>query len=395
MRSSSDTLNFYMNDNHQRNYLVILSRSDAIAPFPRLESAARCLNKCGLSCLAVGWDRESRHLPLEEKDGFSIIRRRFPGQYGGGFLRNIWGLLCFNLWLLYLYLKLRPRVIHAYDFDTVIPALISRIFIKNILVYDIADWYAASRRVGPLKQLVEISERWVCRKADVVILAHEKRIQQLGFIPRKWLAIYNTPTDYYDSFNNIKQVSNDYFVYVGVLQKDRGLEQIIKSTSRLGLKLIIAGFGSLESYCKKLSFIMKNVEFLGKIPYEKTLELERNAIGIIALYDPRLSNNQLAAPNKLYEAMMLGRPLITSRGTLVGEFVEQKGIGIAVNYQSIEELTQALDHLRSNLKVREEMGLRARRLYEKEYSFKKQCKKLVDVYRELCPVLLTSLSEGE
>lgn len=376
-------------------YDVILTASNAIAPFPRLERVAKCLARFGCHCLAVGWDRTAEHPPQEEKEGFDVIRARFQGQYGGG-IRNIRGLLCWNVYLLSLHLKLRPPVIHAYDFDTIIPALIAKSFIKCKVVYDIADWYAASRKVGALGPFFEKLERWACRKADFVILAHEERLKQLGFEPTRWSVLYNTPEDVYQQLKSKGRgpVDGDYFAYIGVLYPDRGLEQMIEAASALGVKLVLAGFGPLEDYCRKMASERANVEFLGKIPYEHTLLLEHNAIAIIALYDPRLTNNRLAAPNKLYEAMMLGKALVTTKDTLAGQLVEREEIGITVTYEDVQELIMALDRLRRNSKEREEMGRRARVLYEERFSFDKQCKKLGQVYQELCPNLLAKLRKG-
>lgn len=385
-------------EHRYRFYDVILTSSNAIAPFPRLENAANCLSGMGLCCLAIGWDREARYPRIEVKGSgnINIIRAHFRGRFGGG-IRNIPGFLQWNLWLLYKHVKLRPEIIHAYDFDTALPALIAKILTGCKVVYDIADWYANSRRVSFFSPLIERIERWVCRRVDLVILAHEKRLDQVGFLPRKWVIIYNSPHDVYKNLQLTKTevMGSDFFAYVGVLQPDRGLEQIVEAVKAIGAKLILAGFGPLETYCRKVTATTTNIKFLGQIPYERTLAIEGNATAIIALYDPKLPNNRLAAPNKLYEAMMLGRPLVTTKGTLVGQLVEKERIGITVNYGNIQELSQALRYLINNPKECEEMGHRARMLYETRYSFSKQCEKIRQAYKELCPKLFTECSESE
>jgi|YNPMSStandDraft_1061717.scaffolds.fasta_scaffold40324_1 glycosyltransferase involved in cell wall biosynthesis len=362
-------------------YEVTLTASNVIAPFPRLERVARSLAQLGFRCLAIGWDRGGSLPRFEEGNGVDIARFSFFGEYGGG-IRNLLGLFLFNCYLFITFLKIRPKVIHAYDLDTAIPAIFAKMLLGCKVVYDIADWYADSRKVGRLKWLVERLERWVCRRVDAVILAHEERLQQIGFEPRKWLVIYNTPEDRFGNFLS-EMREEDYFAYVGVLYPDRGLEQITEASLIAGVRLVLAGFGSFEEYCREMTKKFRNIEFLGKIPYERTLEIERNALAIIALYDPNFRNNRLAAPNKLYEAMMLGRPLITNRGTLVGELVEKERIGVVVTYGDTQELAQALKQLRDNPEEREAMGRRARRLYEERYSFEKQAGRLREVYREL------------
>jgi len=361
-------------------YDILLTRSESIAPFPRLERTAKSLAQLGFRCLAIGWDRGGSFPRFEKGNGVDIARFSFFGEYGGG-IRNLLGLFLFNCYLFITFLKIRPKVIHAYDLDTAMPAVFAKMFLGCKVVYDIADWYADSRKVGRLKWLVEKLEQWVCRRVDAVILAHEERLQQIGFEPRRWTVIYNTPEDFYEGPS--KNPEGDYFAYVGVLYPDRGLEQVVEASLMAGVRLVLAGFGSLEEYCGEMAKKFGNIEFLGKIPYERTLEIERNALAIIALYDPNFRNNRLAAPNKLYEAMMLGRPLITNRGTLVGELVEREQIGVVVTYGDTQELAQALKQLRDNPEEREAMGRRARRLYEERYSFEKQAGRLREVYREL------------
>jgi glycosyltransferase involved in cell wall biosynthesis len=316
-----------------------------------------------------------------------IIRKHFQGKYGAG-MKNIFGYLCWNLYLLVLHLKLKPKIIHAYDFDTIFPALIASIFIKCKVVYDIADWFTVSRSKGHyLKPVIDKAERWACKKADLIILAHEKRINELGFLPKKWFVVYNTPQDLPASqlqTGHQNMETDTYFTYIGVLQPDRGIEQIIEAVSPSRRNLVIAGFGRLSGLCLKAAEESPNIKFLGQISsYKQTLGIEANALAIIALYDPKLPGNLLSAPNKLYEAMMVGKPLITTEETLTGKFVTQEGIGIAVPYGEPQALNEALDYLEKNCQIRQEMGRRARLLYENHYSFKKQCDKIQGAYSEL------------
>ncbi|MFN3691745.1 MAG: glycosyltransferase, partial [Fervidobacterium sp.] len=287
----------------------------------------------------------------------------------------------------------RPKLIHAYDLDTVLPALLAKPFIRCKVVYDIADWYAQSRRVGRLKRLVEKIDRWVCQKVDYVIIAHEERIKQLGFQPKRLEVLYNSPPDVLKEVKSKQNKCKDYFVYVGVLQPDRGIDKIVEASKLAGTRVLIAGFGPLADYCGKVSSEYSNIEFLGQIPYEKTLELEANAIAILALYNPEIENNKYAAPNKLYEAMMLGKSIITTKDTLVGRFVEKESIGIVIDYNSVDELAMAMNKLQKDSTLSKTMGERSRMLYDKIYSSKKQCDKLCRIYGELLALRNASSQE--
>ncbi|MFN6992392.1 MAG: glycosyltransferase, partial [Fervidobacterium sp.] len=258
--------------------------------------------------------------------------------------------------------------------------------IKCKVVYDIADWYAESRKVGRLKKLIEKLERLACKRADAVIVAHEERVKQIGFVPRRFTVIYNSPcveASYESEIGGEIFNETNYFAYVGVLHKDRGIDKIVNAALKLGVKVVLAGFGPLEDYCRQMSQRYDNIDFLGVVPYEKTLSIEKNALGILALYDPELPNNKLAAPNKLFESMLLGTPIITNRQTLVGKIVEQEKIGVVIDYNSQEELVKAMELLIREAEVRISLGNRARKLYDLKYSCARQCERLQELYRDL------------
>ncbi|NHM28244.1 glycosyltransferase family 4 protein [Desulfofundulus sp. TPOSR] len=361
---------------------VVVTRSNPVLPDPRVSRLVRCLKGAGYHCSVLAWARE-RLDKTGLTPGYPCCRMYFPGRFGGGFL-NLFGLLVFNLWLLWNHLKTRPPVIHAYDLDTVLPALLARCLVKSRVVYDIADWYADSRKVGCLKPLANWLERLACRAADLVVLAHESRIEQTGFSPRRWVVFYNTPEEIDCLANHGEHTEpGDYFVYVGVLQPDRGIEQIIRAALAVGARLTIAGFGPLSKMCASESGKEDLVTFRGRVSYEEALALQRGAIAILALYDPAVPNNRFAAPNKLYEAMMLGRPIITSGGTLVGEIVEREGIGLVVPYDDVQRLGDAMRFLASHPEECERMGRKGRQLYEQRYSFARQCQAIQEAYRSL------------
>ncbi len=362
---------------------IIFTRSNPVSPDPRVEKAACCLQNAGYSCKVLGWARKnSEKKTTQPSSCLNINRMYFPGKFGGGFL-NFLGLAIFNFWLLYNHLINRPKVAHAYDLDTVVPALVARFFVKTKVVYDIADWYADSRKVSFLRSFVTKFERWVCSKADLIILPHEDRFQQVGFEPKRWIVIYNSPKDILPAQDFNIQLNQNYFAYVGVLQPDRGILQIIKAAAAAKVKLVIAGFGPLTELFNAQGENEEFVEFRGKVSYNEALAIEKNALAILALYDPKIPNNRFAAPNKLYEAMMLGKPIVTTSDNSAGKIVEAERIGITVTYDDLKTLTNALIFLKNNPSQREQMGQRARTLYEKQYSFAKQDQKLQLAYKAL------------
>ena len=68
---------------------------------------------------------------------------------------------------------------------------------------------------------------------------------------------------------------------------------------------------------------------------------------LIGMYCTTNRNHYYAAPNKFYESLMLGKPLITSKGTAVGDKVIKYDTGFAI-HDSKDELSSLLLTLHKN-----------------------------------------------
>jgi glycosyltransferase involved in cell wall biosynthesis len=75
-------------------------------------------------------------------------------------------------------------------------------------------------------------------------------------------------------------------------------------------------------------------------------------------------NHIFAAPNKYYEAMMLAKPIISTKGTIVGEKIDKHGIGY-----TIEETTDELLTLLASLDKEDiaRKGALSHKLWNEEY----------------------------
>ena len=49
---------------------------------------------------------------------------------------------------------------------------------------------------------------------------------------------------------------------------------------------------------------------------------------VLMALDPKNDNNRMSAPNKLFEAMSAGVPIITCKELLMGQFVDDEEIGL-------------------------------------------------------------------
>ena len=123
--------------------------------------------------------------------------------------------------------------------------------------------------------------------------------------------------------------------------------------------------------------------YLGTVPYEEVLRQTAACHAIAALYDPAVPNNRLAAPNKVYEAMMLAKPLIVSDGIAIADLVRSLGCGKVVPYGDRAAVQRALEELMLSPAGCDAMGARGRAAFERAFNWKAMESRLLDAYASL------------
>lgn len=366
---------------------VVLLRSNPVAPDPRVSKTAASLADAGYRVTIFCWDRLQQVLAGDNLPDVTIIRRQIRGQYASG-LKNLLPLLRWQAALFAWLFSQRRQInlIHACDFDTVLPAyIISRLF-HIPLVYDIFDFYSDNIRSvsRSIASIVAMLDRWVIERVDGVILADENRLEQLKpAVPKRHIVIYNTPPDSYTPGDDTP-AGKFTIAYTGQLLVNRGLLELVALIGRQpDWQLNLAGFGGDTEHIMDAAKAFDNISLSGAVPYEKALRMMREAQVIYALYDPSLPNHRYASPNKLFEAMMLAKPIIAASGTGIDRLVEREGIGLVVPYGDTDALEQALIFLSQNPVQSHEMGLRARKCYENSYKWSKMECELLAFYRQV------------
>lgn len=66
---------------------------------------------------------------------------------------------------------------------------------------------------------------------------------------------------------------------------------------------------------------------------------------VLSTYDVEFANVRYAEPNKLYEAIYFGTPIIVSKGTFLADKIEELGVGYAIDSLNDEEITSFINGL--------------------------------------------------
>ncbi len=368
---------------------VIICRSNPIDPDPRVEKVAQALVAAGFMVKVLGWDRTAK-LPQQEKlNGIWISRLPIQADFGRG-IQNFPALLRWQWHLLIWLLRHRREIdlIHACDFDTVLPALALKFIFQKKVIYDIFDFYADHLRATPawIKRLIRWMDNWSINYVDGVIVVDEARWAQVPrALPRQSAVIYNTPKDILANLQADENQSDQNpftIVYVGLLQRERGIFELINVVARHPeWRFHLAGFGGDEAEMIVLANQLSNVEWHGRIPYRQALQLSHSADIIFATYDPAVPNHRFASPNKVFEAMMLGKPLIVTHHTHIDQIVKKFDCGIVIPYGDEKALEKSLLLLSSDPQLRRQLGNKSRQAYEQNYQWSQMEARLLSLYQ--------------
>jgi len=180
---------------------------------------------------------------------------------------------------------------------------------------------------------------------------------------------------------DINSTGNDYFLYIGRLSSEKGVDILLDAFSRLKLgKLIIAGDGPDRGQLEKkaLEMNIENVEFVGHQPPEKIIEF---LAGCLAVILPSICWENF--PYSIMEAMAFGKPVIGSRMGGIPEQIEHDKTGLIFSPGNVEELARGMNKLLNNQVMAIEMGMMGKQKALKMYSPETHYENIINIYQEV------------
>ena len=369
--------------------LVTVVRAKDVSSDARSQRTVRWLADAGYSACSLSWPRGGRGTPPDWPD-VEFVQAPFSGEHGAG-IRNLLPLARWSWWLFWTLWRRRRRLvaIHAMDLDTALPCWMCARLSRAKFVYDICDFYSVSRfPTGPalLARLAHRMEMFFVKRSDAVVIPAESRRALFGKVqPPRLTILANVPPQ---QPSGLKPKDADRFtvLYVGVLSVRRGLRELVEVVAgHADWQLVLGGIGEDEVELRGLAEGHENVQFIGKIPYSEVLEYTSVADVLPITYDPSFPNHRHSSPNKLYEAMMVGVPVVVARNTGVDDDVARHDLGEVVEYGNAAELDDALTKLANRTdQQREQFRIRTTKLFHDQFGPDIMSKRLRDMYEEVC-----------
>jgi glycosyltransferase involved in cell wall biosynthesis len=200
------------------------------------------------------------------------------------------------------------------------------------LVYDSHEIFLESgsnaARPRLLKALLARSERRWTRDAAALVTVNESLATELGrrLRPRRTIVVHNAP-DHWDppspSPDLIRATtgipaSSPIALYHGGFSPDRGLEELAESILQPGMESVHAaylGYGSMRTTLDAMARAPRfegRLHVLDAVPPAELLPWVASAdVGVMAI-QPSTLNHRMSTPNKLFESLAAGLPVVVS-----------------------------------------------------------------------------------
>lgn len=270
-----------------------------------------------------------------------------------------------------------------------IPGLIARWFRGRKLVFEARDlWPEGAVRMGLLKNsfLIKLSYWFekVCYKNAACIIGLSPGMQE--DIKKRFpackvesvtnaanIVLFSTPTRAIDNiaegsyalyFGNIGQVNHSgYLMDTAKLLLDR---------NRSDIKIVLIGEGQLKMQLKERAAHeeLSNVVFLDLMPKSALVGYVQHALASVIPLKP-IPVFDTSSPNKLFESMAAGVPVIQTTQGWIKAFLEEHRAGFTVDGNSPEQLADLLVELKDDQSLKIETGKKAaavaKHFFDKDY----------------------------
>jgi len=270
---------------------------------------------------------------------------------------------------------------------------------EMLLGYHQLLWRGGKRnlinRVVRNPTFAQLTEKVACRYLSHIFpvsLEMKGNLIAKGIDEDKITVFHNTPAkSNYEAPMQTQRPAKDRkrgidIVYVGDITEARGLPIVINAIDRLRgmnerFRLNIIGSGRHEEHLRRLvneKNLDQNVLFSGWIPRDRLSDhLLEMDIGII----PHLKtkHNELTLPNKVFDYMELGLPIVSACLAPIKRILAESQAGLVFEPYTVEALCESLLELKDE-ELRLRMGKSGRQAVERVYNWEWDFQRFLEVF---------------
>ncbi len=367
---------------------IYLSVTNDVVNDQRVIRIGRTLMKSGASVCIIG--RYMGNPSGLEKLPFKVIQFRILFPSGPLFYA------CFNIRIFFYLLFRKVDILVANDLDTLLPNyLISRIKGKT-LVYDSHEYFLGIPEIQNRKIVL-----WIWKRIEQWIFPHLNYVYTVSpSIAELYHKIYGVNVDVVRNFP-VRWSPEDHpprgvadlpqgkkiIVLQGTgINIDRGAEEAVEAMNHLqDAVLWIIGCGDVVDLLKQNvadQELNDKIRFFPRMPYEELMGYtSMGHLGLSLDKDTNL-NYRLSLPNKLFDYVQAGIPVLASDLQEVGPLVHHYGIGETIQSHDPVHIARKIDDMLQDEEKRKKWKKNLTSAAE-ELCWEKEEKKLMAIYERV------------
>lgn len=306
--------------------------------------------------------------------------------------------------------EFQTEMIFVRDLPFVLPAVLLGKLYRIPVILDMAENYpamladlirytpmCATARAMRRPSLVRLIERVALGHVDHVIVVVDEsrdRLVDMGYSAERITVVNNTPRITHWSVKpESRRPSTEHdgpcVVYLGNLDGSRGVDLAIRAIARLKEQrvpacLTVIGQGPSRPSLERLadSFEVEDVvTFMGRLPFREVRAVLAEAdIGLIPHYSTPAWNTTM--PNKLFDYMLWGIPVLVSEVKPVAQIVRSENCGEVFRDRDPEDLARCIKLL-ADPDVRKIKGSNGLAAVQKRYNWKHDGEVLIKAVEEV------------
>ena len=288
-------------------------------------------------------------------------------------------------------LRQRPALVHCNDYNTMWIGVAAKLLLGCTLVYDSHElWPDRNGRSEPRLWLLACEALFV-RIADLNLATspgHAGEIARRHRVaaPRVVRNIAEPPGATLGADGSTAVSESQTIVYCGALTGGRGLEQAIAALRQapgVELRLLGPGRRAYREWLLELAIsggVRERVRIEPPVPPEQVVEAIQTAAAGLALIQPTCRSYALCLPNKVFEYMVAGLPVLAADLPTIHAFVGPNRLGLMAPPSDIAAIAGAMREIvepERNLELRAATAAAAAK-----NSWEREAERLRELYRE-------------
>lgn len=327
-----------------------------------------------------------QHDKTETRDNITILPLPSP--------KNRFQRMFSLTWKIYRIAKQQKAdIYHFHDPELLPVGALLRLTTRKPVIYDVHENYSQSllgRRwvpalfKKPLSFLTKLAEQFFALFMSAIIPVTDSIAAK--FNPKKTIQVRNYPLLELDKDST--QVIKDprRLIYVGGIRRSRGVGELVKALGYLpkDVRLTILGRYEEPDFEPELQNFpgYDQVDFGGWVPLTEVWNQMQSAAAGFVLFHPE-PNHEDALPNKLFEYMSAGIPVVASDFPLWRQIIQTAQCGIQTDPMNPEGIARAIQQIIDDPQQAQEMGKRGKLAVQTKFNWEAESQKLLDLYEKL------------